>query len=121
MTAEHAQAGQAHAAHAYPHPNYVKIWAILCVLLVVSIIGPMVGVVWITLVTAFGIAVVKALMVAAYFMHLNIERLYVKQLLLIILTLMLLLFAGVAPDVMKKAGRNWEHQPIKAPAAPARH
>lgn len=114
---------QAHAAaHAgHGHPNYVKIWGILVVLLVVSVLGPLTGHEWIILVTAFGIAVVKALMVAAYFMHLNIERTYIKQLLLVILVLMLVLFAGVAPDVMKRAGQNWQHQPITAPAAPARH
>jgi caa(3)-type oxidase subunit IV len=114
----------AHAAHAaHAHPNYVKIWAILVVLLGVSIVGPLLGMMWLTLITAFGIAVVKALMVAAYFMHLNIERTYIKQLLLVLLGLMLLLFAGVAPDVMKSTGRNWAHEPLKAagPGAPARH
>jgi caa(3)-type oxidase subunit IV len=119
MTAEHAQAHGHPAAHA--HPNYVKIWIILCILLVVSIVGPMVGHLWITLITAFGIAVVKALMVAAYFMHLNIERMYIKQLLLVILGLMLLLFAGVSPDVSQPSGQNWTHQPMKSVPAPARH
>jgi caa(3)-type oxidase subunit IV len=98
-----------HAGAVHAHPNYVKIWAILVVLLVASILGPMLGMPWLTLVTAFGIAVVKALMVAAYFMHLNIEKTYVKYLLLILLTLMLVLFAGVSPDVMKRAGQNWRH------------
>lgn len=113
-----AQAVQAHA-----HPNYVKIWAILVVLLGISLIGPLVGIMWITLITAFGIAVVKALMVAAYFMHLNIEKTYVKYLLFTLLALMLVLFAGVAPDVMKRAGQNWQHVPLSRPAAdgPARH
>lgn len=114
MTAEHA-----HATHA--HPGYVKIWAILVGLLMLSVIGPMVGMLWLTLVTAFGIAIVKALMVAAYFMHLNIERTYIKYLLLIILALMLVLFAGVAPDVMKRAGQNWQHLPPTSIPAAARH
>jgi caa(3)-type oxidase subunit IV len=114
----------AHAAHAaHTHPNYVKIWAILVVLLGVSIVGPLLGMMWLTLVTAFGIAVVKALMVAAYFMHLNIERTYIKQLLLVLLGLIVLLFAGVAPDIMKPSGRNWAQQPATPPGAgaPARH
>ncbi len=108
------------AAHA--HPNYVMVWAILLALLVVSILGPMVGVFWVTLITAFAVAVIKALMVAAYFMHLNVERTYIKYLLFTILILMVVLFAGVAPDVMKRAGKNWEHMPATPVAgAPARH
>ena len=108
-------------AAGHRNPNYVMIWAILVVLLVVSVVGPMVGVLWITLITAFAIAVVKALMVAAYFMHLTIERAYVKYLLFIVLTLMLVLFAGVAPDVMRHAGQNWTHNPTAPAPAPARH
>jgi len=110
-----------HATHA--HPNYVKIWAILVVLLCVSLLGPTVGLAWLTLITAFGVAAVKALMVAAYFMHLNIERTYVKYLLLILLTLMLVLFAGVAPDVMKHTGQNWRHNAptLGGPAGSPRH
>jgi caa(3)-type oxidase subunit IV len=103
------------------HPNYVMIWAILVVLLVVSIVGPMAGILWLTLITAFAIALVKALMVAAYFMHLNIERAYIKYLLYIVLTLMLVLLAGVAPDVMRHAGQNWTHDPSPTGTAPARH
>ena len=86
---------------------YIKIWALLLALLVVSIIGPMFGHVWVTLLTAFGIAVVKAGIVAAYFMHLNIEKKYVWYLLYAMLFLMVLLFLGVAPDVMMHGGRNW--------------
>ena len=66
-TAEH------HDDH-HPPKYYVKIWVILLVLLTVSIVGPMFGIKWLTLITAFGIALVKAGMVCAYFMHLNIER-----------------------------------------------
>jgi hypothetical protein len=52
-------------AGAHAHPNYVKIWALLLVLLVVSIIGPVLGIPCLTLVTAFGIALVKTYYVAA--------------------------------------------------------
>jgi len=106
-TGHSAMAGPGAAAR--PHPNYVMVWAILLALLVVSILGPMMGIFWVTLITAFVVAVIKALMVAAYFMHLNIERTYIKYLLFTVLVLMLVLFAGVAPDVMKRAGKNWEH------------
>jgi caa(3)-type oxidase subunit IV len=94
-------------AHAHPHPNYLRVWAILCALLGVSVIGPMFGIRIVTLLTAFGIAIVKAYMVAKNFMHLNIERRYVSYLLGTVLVFMLLFFAGTAPDVMKKQGTHW--------------
>ncbi len=93
--------------HAH-HPNYVKIWAILLVLLIVSVIGPMFEIQWLTLVTAFGIACVKAYMVAVNFMHINLTPRYVVYLVTTCLVFMLLFFAGVAPDVMKSDGLGWE-------------
>lgn len=86
---------------------YIKIWALLLLLLVISIVGPMFGHVWVTLVTAFGIAFIKAGIVGAYFMHLNIEKKYILYLLYTMVLLMTLLFMGVAPDVMQYGGANW--------------
>ena len=129
-----------HQDHADDHGQafYVKIWAILLVLLIVSILGPILAPhlefgflkAWmITLMTAFGIAVVKAYLVAANFMHLNIEKRYITYLLTTMLMLMLLFFAGVSPDVMKHKGQNWENvaaeaeieRALKAEAAAAAH
>ncbi|MDH3652945.1 MAG: cytochrome C oxidase subunit IV family protein [Myxococcales bacterium] len=129
-----------HQEHADDHGQafYVKIWAILLVLLILSILGPIVAPhaefgflkAWmITLMTAFGIAVVKAYLVAANFMHLNIEKRYISYLLATMLMLMLLFFAGVAPDVMKHEGQNWENvaaeaeveRALKAEGAAAAH
>jgi caa(3)-type oxidase subunit IV len=93
-------------AHAH-HPNYVKIWAILVVLLAVSVIGPMFGIRAVTLLTAFGIALVKAYLVAKNFMHIDIAPRYVAYLATTCLVFMLLFFAGAAPDVMKAEGHNW--------------
>jgi caa(3)-type oxidase subunit IV len=92
--------------HAH-HPNYVKIWAILVVLLIVSVIGPMFGIRIVTLLTAFGIALVKAYLVAKNFMHIDIAPRYVTYLATTCLVFMLLFFAGAAPDVMKADGHNW--------------
>lgn len=92
--------------HAH-HPNYVKIWAILVVLLAVSVAGPMLEIQIVTLLTAFGIAVVKAYMVVKNFMHIDVARRYVVYLMATCLVFMLLFFAGVAPDVMKADGTNW--------------
>ena len=92
--------------HAH-HTNYVKIWAILLALLVVSVLGPMLEIRVVTLITAFGIACVKAYLVATRFMHLNQAPRFVTYLVATALLLMLLFFAGVAPDVMKDEGSGW--------------
>ena len=94
--------------HDHSPGRYIKIWAILLVLLGVSILGPLVGIKWLTLITAFGIALVKAGMVCAYFMHLNIEKKVAWYILTATLLLLLVFFTGVAPDVMKPSGQNWE-------------
>ena len=90
------------------HRNYVKIWAVLLVLLIISVAGPFLGIQIVTLITAFGIALVKAYLVAKNFMHLDIEKPIVHWLLAIALAFMVLLYAGVAPDVMKGDGQNWK-------------
>jgi len=109
----HDQAAQAHAEHgAHPvHRNYLKIWGILVLLLCVSVAGPFAHIRTITLVTAFGVALVKAYMVAKNFMHLDVEKRIIHWLLAIVLVLMVLLFSGVSPDVMKDQGRNWHKGP----------
>ena len=110
-----------HAAHAEAHHiNYVRIWQILLALLVVSVLGPMVGIKIVTLITAFGIAVVKAYLVAKNFMHLNVQPRFVVYLLGTTLVFMLLFYAGAAPDVMKHSGDNWE-KPEVVQSAPAAH
>lgn len=98
-------------AHTASH--YVKIWLVLLVLLVISILGPMLEIKILTLITAFGIAIVKALLVAAYFMHLNIEKRYVWYILVSMLLMVGLFFAGTAADIMKPHGRNWENTSAK--------
>ena len=64
--------GESHEAH------YVRIWFYLVLLLLVSYFGPMLatrmGWHWLLLVTAFGVAAVKAYMVIKNFMHLYVER-----------------------------------------------
>ncbi len=103
-TDEHYE-NEYHGAH---HPNYVRIWAILVVLLVISVVGPMFEIQIVTLITAFGIAVVKAYMVVKNFMHIDHARRYVSYLVATCLVFMLLFFAGTAPDVMKAEGKNWK-------------
>ena len=90
------------------HTSYIKIWGILVVLLVLSVIGPMAEIRVLTLLTAFGIALVKAFLVAKHFMHINIERQYILYMMVTCLVFVLLFFAGTAPDVMRASGTNWE-------------
>ena len=101
--------------HEQGHPvsYYVKIWAILMVLLVVSVVGPMAEIRTVTLITAFGIAIVKAFLVAKHFMHVNLEKRWVGYLLAAMIALMLLFFGGTAPDVMKHDGARWENTAAK--------
>jgi len=92
-----------------PHSEmyYVKIWALLLVLLIISICGPMLEIKILTLVTAFGIAIIKAGIVASRFMHLNVEKKYIHYMLYFMLLMVAIFFAGVAPDVMRNEGTNW--------------
>lgn len=103
---EHSEhkGGEHHDAH---HVNYKKIYFILLGLLVVSILGPEIGIKWVTLITAFGIALVKADLVIQNFMHLRWEKRIMKWMLATSLVLVFLFFAGVAPDVMKHEGTRW--------------
>jgi caa(3)-type oxidase subunit IV len=98
------------------HPNYVKIWAILVALLVVSVVGSMSHVRAVLLIAAFGVAVVKAYLVAKNFMHVNVEKRWVPYLLIMCLLFIAILFAGVAPDVMKHSGLNWNKNLASQPA-----
>jgi caa(3)-type oxidase subunit IV len=111
-----------HATHAQAHPpvNYIRIWQILLALLVVSVLGPLLGIKVVTLFTAFGIAVVKAYLVAKNFMHLDVQPRYVVYILGTTLVFMLLFFAGAAPDVMKHSGDNWR-KPYVEPVASSTH
>ncbi len=102
-----------HGDHGH-HINYKKIYLVLLVLLVISVAGPFLGIFWVTLLTAFGIAIVKATLVVQNFMHLKIERQIAKWVLAASLLLLFLFFAGVAPDVMKHDGAGWENLAAKA-------
>jgi len=109
---------RAHVDAPHPHQtNYVAIWAVLCVLLGVSVVGPMAGIRFLTLITAFGIAIVKAYLVCRHFMHLRIEKTWVVYILGFMLALMLVFFGGVAPDVLTHEGLQWRKTYVE-PTAP---
>jgi caa(3)-type oxidase subunit IV len=115
--------GKTEAKHGDPHhtvdhvKHYTKIYWWLVILFVISFIGPFVGDAVgskaLVLITAFGIALVKAYLVCAHFMHLNIEKRYIGYLLTTTVVFMFLFYAGVSPDVMEHHGRNWENVAAK--------
>ena len=88
--------------------KYVKTWLILLVLLVISVIGPEIGIRAVTLITAFGIAIVKAYMVATKFMHLDTEKPYISYMLIGMLLMVGLFYAGVVVDSQYSEGQLWE-------------
>ena len=108
----------AHGGHGHDHvKHYTKIYVWLLILFVISVLGPELGDITgskaIVLFTAFGIALVKAWLVCAHFMHLNIEKKYIGYLLTTTVVFMFLFYAGVSPDVMEHHGRNWENVAAK--------
>ena len=115
MSEHEASEGHSGAEAHTHHGPYVRIWAILLALLLVSVAGPLVAAlvehrptaIAITLSTAFGVAVVKAYMVAKNFMHITFTQRFVPYLVVTMVVFMMLLFAGASPDVMQLEGRNW--------------
>ena len=89
------------------HTKYFKVYVVLLILLLISYVGPMFGIKWLMLVTAFGIAIIKTVMVGAYFMHLNVEKRFAVYMLGTVLAFVILFFAGTAPDVMQAYGSGW--------------
>ena len=89
-----------HDEHGSHHDiNYVGVWVVLVLLLVVSVVGPMFEIQWLTLITAFGI---------------TFEKKYILMMLTTMLLFMGLFVAGVSPDVRKHEGRNWSNDAAKA-------
>ena len=66
----------------HKHPNYIMIWVILLLLTVLEVavayfpkyLSDVGGIITITIVLLIGMALVKAGLVAAYFMHLKFEQ-----------------------------------------------
>ena len=106
-------AAKAHAHAEHHHVDYITVWKWLVGLLVLSVVGPMFEIQLLTLLTAFGIALVKAYLVVKHFMHLNVERRYVAYFVGTALVFMFLFYAGVSPDVMNHTGRNWSNVAAK--------
>ena len=87
--------------------RYIKIYFLLLGLLVVSLIGPEIGIKWVTLITAFGIAIVKAYIVVAEYMHLKVEKKIAIYMLGLSLVMVFVFFIGTAPDVLSHKAEPW--------------
>lgn len=113
----HAHADHGHADHAHDPSHspahYTRIWMILMVLLFISVAGPTLEITVVTLLTAFGIAFVKAWLVIKNFMHLPEEPGFVHYILITSLVFMVLMFAAVSIDVRAHDGARWSNVAAK--------
>ena len=82
------------------HPNYVALWGILVAALLVSILLGEMKIPVLAVVLIFTVAVAKAYLVAAYYMHLRYEPLFIVIILLAGLVILYVLFFGLVPDVV---------------------
>ncbi len=96
-----------HEEGKHEYPNYTKIYIALVVLLTISVLGNFTGIMWITLIIAFGVALLKANLVVQNFMHLKTERPIIKWMLTTSLMLVVLFLAGTMSDIMKHHGVQW--------------
>jgi cytochrome c oxidase subunit 4 len=85
---------------AHHHPNYVAVWIWLLLLATFSVVlsfPPLSQP--ITLLLIFEAAVVKAVLVAMYFMHLKFERLLIYSLVIVPLVFFGILMLVILPDI----------------------
>ena len=91
----------------HKHPNYILIWVILLVLTVLEVavayspksLSDVDGIITITIVLLVGMALVKAGLVAAYFMHLKFEQRNFVMIVSFPLVLACVLVILLLPDV----------------------
>ncbi|MEZ4316940.1 MAG: cytochrome C oxidase subunit IV family protein [Myxococcota bacterium] len=112
-----AEQAHAHGDHGDHTSHYVKIWGALLVLFLISVIGPIFEIPALTLITAFGVACVKAFLVMKYFMHLDAELKLVWYILAGSLVLMFVFFFGTAADVRNHEGSRWVNVAAQAEVA----
>jgi caa(3)-type oxidase subunit IV len=84
--------------------GYVSIWVVLVLLLLVSVAAGSLGHRLLATGLIFGIAIVKAGLVVAQYMHLRLEPKWVAVMMGGAVFLMLVLFAGLYPDIVRVYG-----------------
>ena len=85
-------------------PNYVAIWGFLVAALFISLLMGGMKLPVVTAVFIFSIALIKAYMVAAYFMHLRAEPVFVMLIVAAGLVCLYFLFFGLVPDIVFSGG-----------------
>lgn len=82
------------------HPNYVAVWVWLVLLVIMSVLISSMPVAHsMALLLVFEVAVIKALLVAVYFMHLKFERPFIYSLVIVPLVFFAILVFVLFPDI----------------------
>jgi caa(3)-type oxidase subunit IV len=87
-------------------PNYVLIWGILVSALLVSLFLGYMDLPVVAMVLIFTIAIVKAYLVVAYYMHLKYEPFFVVAIVATGLACLYFLFFGLVPDIVFGPGKG---------------
>ncbi len=85
---------------AHEHPNYIALWGVLLALLFAGIGAGFLGNHVLAAVLVFGVAFVKAWIVAMNYMHLQFEPKLVKIVVLGAICIVFLVFVGLVPDIV---------------------
>ena len=91
---------QESASTEHNHPNYVAIWGILVAALLVSVLMGYMNLPVLTMVLIFSVAIFKAYLVVAHFMHLKLEPFFVVVIVVAGLACLYFLFFGLVPDIV---------------------
>lgn len=98
MNPEIEPASETEASH--EHPNYILIWGILVSALGISLMMGYMQIPVVAIVLIFTVAVIKAYLVLAYFMHLKFEPFFVVLIMAAGLICLYFLFFLLVPDIV---------------------
>lgn len=86
------------------HPNYVAIWGVLMGALLLSLGLAYLEHAFLAALMIFLIAIVKAFLVVAYYMHLKFEPGHVIAIVIAGILALVILFLGLVPDIVQVYG-----------------
>jgi caa(3)-type oxidase subunit IV len=92
-------------APARRHPNYVAIWGVLMAALLVSLFLAYMQHAFLAACLIFLVAIVKAFLVVAFYMHLKFEPAHVVAIVFAGVLALAVLFLGLYPDIVHVYGR----------------
>ncbi|MFQ5675072.1 MAG: cytochrome C oxidase subunit IV family protein [bacterium] len=89
------------ASTEHHHPRYVAIWGWLVLLLFISVAAVLLPFSQtVTIAFIFTVAVVKAVLVAVYFMHLKFEEILVRYIAIVPVLLFIIMTLTLIPDIV---------------------